>query len=83
MSNKTRDKLVFFDFRILKLIDNALNNSLNSIEDIIGKYSYLIDTTRTTKQNNMSIPLREMSLDGECVIDTDKLSSIPISELKK
>lgn len=71
------------DFRILKLIDNALNNSLNSIEDIIEKYSYLIDTTRTTKQNNMSIPLREMSLDGECVIDTDKLSSMPVLKLKK
>lgn len=71
------------DFRILKLIDNALNNSLNSIEDIIEKYSYLIDTTRTTKQKNMSIPLRKMSLDGECVIDTDKLSSMPVLKLKK
>lgn len=79
----SKDKLIFIDVRILKLIDNALNNSLNSIEDIIEKYNYLRDIAITIKQNNMSLPLREMSLDSECVIDTDKLSSMPILELKK
>ena len=79
----SKDKLASIDVRILKLIDNALNNSLNSIEDIIEKYNYLRDIAITIKQNNMSLPLREMSLDGECAIDTDKLSSMPILELKK
>lgn len=75
----SKDKLIFIDVRILKLIDNNSDN----IEDIIEKYNYLRDISLAIKQNNMSLPLREMSLDNEYVIDIDKLSSMPVLKLKK
>ena len=63
------NELTSLDIRLLKHIKES-----QDIENIIKKYNYLIDIANKIINNNLSIPIREMSNSEGFDIDINKLS---------
>lgn len=72
------DKIKSIDIRLLKLLEKEKNFP---IKDIINKYNLLRDIALSLKENNLDIPLREMSNDNSA-LDITKVSEMPKLILK-
>lgn len=79
-------KLKSVDIRMLKLIDllEKKHNVTNcSIEKLVNNYNYLREISLSIRNKGLNIPLREMSLDEENVLDIDKMSNTSKLLIKK
>lgn len=80
------DLFTAIDLRILKILDfNFCNEDKNKLENrlklMIEYYNYLRDIALALKQNNLDIPLREVS-DEVITLDIDKVIKLPRLQLK-
>lgn len=72
------------DIRLLKLIEGLEKKDINVLEinKFIEKLNYLKKICMITKKNNLNIPIREVSLNKEILMNVDKIIDSPILELK-
>ena len=77
------DKIKSIDIRLLDLINIIENSNGYSTDELIKKYNYLKDIIITLKKLKLNIPIREMSLDNNFLIDKNILMNYPKLMLKK
>ena len=71
------------DLRILKYVVEFKNSqNLHSIRDLIEKYNYLSKISQSLLDNNLDIPMRDMSFDN-ITLDKEKVIELPKLILKK
>lgn len=71
------------DLRILKYVEECKNKqNLHSIRDLIEKYNYLSKISQSLLDNNLDIPMRDMSFDN-ITLNKEKIIELPKLILKK
>jgi len=73
------------EVRLLKYMQNINKNNTpvdKIVLELIQKYNYLIDIAIAMKETKLDIPLREMSLEDNAMLDIDRLSKTEKLTLK-
>ena len=81
-----KENIKSIDIRLLdliKTIEDKKTITTTRLEQIILKYNYLIDIAKKLNNNNLNIPIREMSLNNNFIIDSNYLKKCPKLILKK
>lgn len=77
-----REMLKSIDIRLLKYIESARkSNDIEVLKDVVSKYNSLKGLANIINDEKLSIPLREMSFDGDNVIDVHSLIKKPAIKL--
>lgn len=82
----TLDKIKAIDIRLLELIEITKESNQKeyyTIKRLIEKYNFLRKIAMILKENNLNIPIREMSFKDNSIINIDELISTPKIILKK
>lgn len=78
------EKLKSIDIRLIKYIESFVDSHKHvGLEDLIERYRCIKEVAMSLKENNMDIPLREMSSEDGVALDIDKVIDAPILLLKQ
>ncbi|MBO6194975.1 MAG: hypothetical protein J6O56_01365 [Bacilli bacterium] len=70
-------KIISFDFRILKLIENCDYENVNELNRVISKYNYLITAIKKIHEDRIPMLFKEMS-NGSSVMNISKISKLEL-----